>query len=247
VDDLHPAVLARYDDNEGPYDWFCSADQVVSIRSSDEEITSWPWSMEGPRVVSAVGLDPDKLNFATIVLQGDAVFWNSDGQTLSGINVWTPQAGAKPFIRWVGDPTHVTGSFGTDGVDMAWRYAEDPKPDGTYGKVSLMTSKYTTDPAAVKARRLRSLSQNDMVTLLPVVVGCGYAVTSQPTAVSGADMMLVRLSDGWSWRIPGSDARLHDHALGVTCKEAFFAGMYPTQLSVARVALDSLGPGQAPD
>ncbi len=60
-----------------------------------------------------------------------------------------------------------------------------------------MTAKFTTDPTAVLARRLRSFQGR--VGMYPFQVGCGYA------AVQGNlyDLWIVRLCDSVAWHVTG--------------------------------------------
>jgi hypothetical protein len=62
---------------------------------------------------------------------------------------------------------------------------------------------------------------------------------------------LIRLSDGVSWRFTkllnagGSQAAQFTEPLAITCDEFFFNYYGPEQ--IARIRLDSLGPGDPPD
>ena len=176
---------------------------------------------------------------------GQAVFFTTGNLYRSGINVWDPDHGFRPFIRYLGDWTRGAGNLGTDGVDLVWSYGEGKEPGGTllsYPIRSVMTSPFTTDPASVVPRRLRSepplnLAQHRWR------VGCGYAA-HEGTASS---LFVVRLSDGWSWTIPGAAGRTFYKAIGVTCEEVFALGSMGEHANIARFRLDSLGPGSPPD
>ena len=103
------------------------------------------------------------------------------------------------------------------------------------------TSPYVTDPAKLQPRRLRSEIANTNVGT-PIAVGCGYA------SFAGIGLRIVRLSDGWSWYFPNAAGWNWQQALALTCNEVFariyIAGPITT---LARVALNQLGPGTPPD
>jgi hypothetical protein len=184
--------------------------------------------------------DPEHRNVFNFVIHEDAIFWSAVTLNGGGIGVWTPQEGTRPFIRWVGDPTKKAGGFGTDGVDMVWsqgnkQSASDPDFIG-----SIMTSLYTTDPQAVKPRRLRSYTKQ--IALAGWSVGCGYAANIYNIAT-----IVVRLSDGVSWVLPNTSTMSFDDPIGVTCDEVYVFGRYGGVRNIARVRLDSLGSGTPPD
>ena len=242
VDDLHPPVLARFDDDM-KYAWTSNGERLVGT-STSFRVTTYDWSMQNEKLVTSPGVDPDKLRAYDTMPVGDAVFFMTEGGLLNGLNVWRPATGAVPFVRWLGDPNRGAGSLGTDGIDMAWRYGEGRDDQGWYTSVTLMTAKYTTDPGSVVARPLRALHNRNILGSLPVVVGCGYAATFNPYHDHYWDVLIVRLADGRSWTVPGSDGVRYTHAVGITCTDLFVRadlGIHPT---IVRVALDSLGPGE---
>ena len=111
-----------------------------------------------------------------------------------------------------------------------------------------MTSPFTTDAAALQPRRLRSEVGNGFATSRPQV-GCGYAAREIYDGIR-----IVRLSDGVSWMLPSQQGStwLWNEPLAVTCTELFAmvaadgdAGWQ--DVGIARVRLDSLGPGTPPD
>jgi hypothetical protein len=106
-----------------------------------------------------------------------------------------------------------------------------------------MTAPFTTDPGAIEARRLRSLPG---LVHLPYAwkVGCGYAVHD---GFGTQELLVVRLSDGWSWRIPNGAQRSLRVPYGVTCDEVFAGGDVGEHWTIGRVRIDSLGPGMPPD
>jgi hypothetical protein len=125
---------------------------------------------------------------------------------------------------------------------MVWSYGEGKLPnETTYPIRSVMTSPFTTDPDAVVPRRLRSEPPFAM-GVDGWEVGCGYAAH-----YAGYFLLVVRLSDGWSWQVPNAPGRSFGRAIGVTCEEVFGLGDFGDHGNIARVRLDSLGPGEPPD
>jgi hypothetical protein len=181
----------------------------------------------------------------------DFVTWRSSSLAYSGIMAWTPERGAFPFITYPGDWTRGAEDLGTDGVHMVWTYGEgktsmyDPYPIR-----SVMVSPYTTDPVELQPARLRSYPTPER-GIVPWVVGCGHAAHH----LEADRVLVVRLSDGWSWIVSSgeqSDAGPLEQwyfytAYAVTCEEVFLRGAVGTQMNIARVRLDALGPGMPPD
>ena len=60
-------------------------------------------------------------------------------------------------------------------------------------------------------------------------------------------MELVRLSDGWGWRIPNKPERYLERPWGVTCDEVFVKGYVNNVETIARVKIGLLGPATPPD
>jgi hypothetical protein len=106
-----------------------------------------------------------------------------------------------------------------------------------------MTAPFTSDASALEPRRLRS-QPNQINGSWPWVVGCGYGAFER-----GAQILVVRLSDGWMWEVPNlSPNHPFFRPLGITCEHVILnssdLGQYGT---LARVRLDSLGAGLPPD
>jgi hypothetical protein len=249
VGQLHPPMLGRWSDDKS-HEWRVGADWIGHGTMPDDafEVAPWPWSGQSVTPVSSPVQDPEHLPIGDFRFHQGALFWESSSQYEDGINVWTPVAGARPFIRWLNDYTHVAGSFGTDGVDMVWsegrkQSASDPKFAGT-----IMTAPFTTDPQGVQPRRLRSFTEQ--IGAHTFAVGCGYAVN-----IWYNDAIVVRLSDGVSWMLPStlgvpftSPANTtYEDPIGITCDEVFIFGEYGGVRNIVRIRLDSLGPGTPPD
>jgi hypothetical protein len=159
--------------------------------------------------------------------------------------VWDPIGGTRAFVRWPGDFTRMAHSIGTDGVDLVWSEGEGKQPSETHDKFPvrrIMTAPFTSDPAALAPVRLRS-QPNTVGAVWPWVVGCGHAAFE-----NDAQILVVRLSDGWMWNVPYMQPGLPvTRPIGITCEHVLLRANYGTYTTVVRVRIDSLGPGLAPD
>jgi hypothetical protein len=247
IGELQPKVMVHFQ-KTSPYadGYTCSSNWFARV-TWPIVLYAHPWSNPSkPLLVSSAGKDPESLTFSQLVMHEDALFWTTADSYRSGINSWNPVDGARPFIRYVGDATRGAGNLGTDGVDLAWSYGEGKQPGdkvSTYPKRDIMTAPFTSDPAALKPRRLRSDPMAGMAAA-PFQVGCGYAAHGRLTA----PVVVVRIADGQSWSIPilGSDFHLQE-TIGVTCDHVYALAEIGGRWNVARIRLDSLGPGVPPD
>jgi len=167
---------------------------------------------------------------------------------------WTEHDGTRVLVGTVGDRTKGAGNPGSDGKDLVWLQGEGRPPGAQYFTDNwVMTSKYTTDPAQIQPRRLVRWPGLGIGTYYsPPPVGCGYAVykygTDEPVRELG--LLVVRLSDGTSWRLidrPDAPADGWFYPLAVTCDEFFAAAKDNRVMNIRRVRLDSLGPGTPPE
>ncbi len=245
IDELKPRVLLHEDEIDNPYGdgWACSNKWVARIKWPFV-MTVYSWDMSTEIFVTSQATDPEGLDMSQPVMVGDAFFWTTASMSRSGLNVWDPVGGTRPFIRWVGDGTRGAGNLGTDGVDLVWSYGEGKQPGETVFPVrSIMTAPFTTDPTEVQATALRLRSQPDPpIQVGPWQVGCGYAARDSANKV-----LVVRLSDGWSWFVPSTPSQKLQRPLGLTCEELFAMGEIGGKYTMGRVRLDSLGPGLLPD
>jgi hypothetical protein len=187
---------------------------------------------------------------------GNVFFWVSSS-SLAYEKVWTADGGVRDHLRYVGDPSKGVGPIGTDGTDMVWvRGSGRQGSSGAYPTLDVMTAPFTTDASTVQERRLRS--EGGPVLGDAWVVGCGYAAHSTFSVPNEEGILIVRLSDGRAWRFtgpnigPNSDLWLWGEPLALTCTELFANVIVKSSPSVwwfnvARVRLDSLGPGLPPD
>jgi len=201
---------------------------------------------ETPMLLHSPSTDPDGLPMsskATIV--GDHVLIGVGTYSMAGIMAYDEALGYHPLIRWYGDTSRGAANIGSDGVDMVWTVGEDKPPgEPIYPTRHIMTSSFTTDPSKIEQRRLRSDPSGLMgLTTGRFAVGCGFAGRTHAVP---RDELIVRLEDGWSWELLGNDDWKWGQILGFTCDEVFVSVLNDTN-NIARIRLDSLGPGMAPD
>jgi hypothetical protein len=179
------------------------------------------------------------------VFNGDALFWRASSVALQRIKVRTSDGTISDLVSFGADTSQGAADFGTDGQAMVWLAGTGRSdPYGLFPTVSVMTSSYSTDPSQIKPRRLRSETPNGFGTS-PFVVGCGYSARS-----SWQGVRVIRLADGVSWLLPRDANLTWDwvNPLVLTCTELFATvSLGKGQPNVARVKLNSLGSGTAPD
>jgi hypothetical protein len=186
-----------------------------------------------------------------ITFSGDALLWEAEADPFAKIKVWTAAQGAADLISFGGDTSQGAGDLGTDGRQMVWlNGSARAQPFGTYPNAVFMESPYATDPTQIQPRRVRSEPGGDAGSGLgasPTQVGCGYAAREFPGGIR-----VVRIVDGVSWVLPQAQAGVQWgwlNALAVTCTHLYasvLAQLGPGNAwtsTIARVRLDSLGPG----
>lgn len=187
--------------------------------------------------------------FAFPKFQSSSLFFEAYAGYYTKIKLLTSAGTAVDFIAYGGgsDFSHAAGDFGTDGHDMVWSEGTGGTDGGLFANVDLFTAPFTTNPADVAKRRLRSEVANGF-GVSAFLVGCGFAARATYQGIR-----IVRLADGLSWQMP-SDPDPHSWAwtepVAVTCSELFASVSIPNptpHLGLARVRLDSLGPGIPPD
>ncbi len=182
-----------------------------------------------------------------------AVIWKTDGweMTFQGDDLFSSSADviteillttAKGSVPFISLPNAATATdFGTDGADMVWIEAFDEGSDlGPWATVNIMAAPFTTDPNAIVKRRVRS--GMNQPGFQPFTVGCGYAAHEYDRDETSG-FRIVRLSDGRSWQFRASAS---SRAVAITCSEIFIDYSYYGS-GLARIRLDSLGPGDPPD
>jgi hypothetical protein len=233
-----PALLGDYPES---VDWRCGKNWLARFDSSFV-LTAHPWDMSKEIFVASAGTDPDGYKATQLSVSGDAIFWSATSLYGGGIMVWDPVKGTRPFVRWPGDHTRMATNIGTDGVDLVWSEGEGKQPNeqqSAFPVRRIMTAPFTSDPDLLQPRRLRS-QPGQVAQVRPWIVGCGHAVVDNQ-----GQHLVVRLSDGWMWTAPAAESGF-GVPVGIDCEHVYFyaASAYS---SVARLRLDSLGPGVPPD
>ncbi len=175
---------------------------------------------------------------------GGDVYWFGNSGHVADVGRWTKSGGAVDFINYGFNPEHAAGDLGTDGTDMVWVEAHGGPDDAGFfwSTADYWTSPYADDKTKLQPRRLRSAPVGAL-SGDRIAVGCGYAASFSPGGV-----WVVRISDGQGWFLANNKGWDWQAPLAVTCSEVFVQVYVSGPIStVARVALDQLGPGVAPD
>ena len=170
---------------------------------------------------------------------GDVSIFENSGLSGGALFSYEPQAGTRELVN---DSAAASYNVGTDGNHIVWTRAD------AQGR-SIMVSPFATEASAIMPRRLKS---DPSTSFVPYAVGCGHT-GRQVTKTIGA--LVVRISDGMSWTLPpilGERPWIWSSVIGFTCDEVFLrVDHVPTSAgaayTIARVRLDSLGPGTPPD
>ncbi|MFO0668209.1 MAG: hypothetical protein U0235_01105 [Polyangiaceae bacterium] len=122
--------------------------------------------------------------------QGDDIFWASGTLAIEKHKVWTRDAGSRDFLGFGSDTTQGAADLGTDGKDMVWLEGSE-RSDPTspfFPKVAVRAAPYTSDPAKLTPRTLRTDMGPYGFGGTPFVVGCGYAarLASPPALLDGS-------------------------------------------------------------
>jgi len=186
------------------------------------------------------------LQQVSTAMSDDALFWRSSNAYYSKSRVYTPSGGVKELVSFGNDATQGIFGTGTDGTDLVWHRAFNrASGTGLYPEMEIVTAPYTTTPAALTPRRLRS--ETGSVSVSPFVVGCGFAAND-----TGKTIRLIRLSDGVSWLFNWGDKASSigwTSPLALTCDHLFIGGVITgtPKRTIVKLRLDSLGPGIPPD
>jgi hypothetical protein len=245
VGQLRPAVVLR-DTTPATASWSVGARWLVRGAAPSRELFLHSPDLNARLLHSTAG-DPDRL--APVggmpLVVGDDLVYEVAGSGGHALMAYDPERGPHALVRH-GDASRGDGNAGTDGKHLVWTRGEGGRPGEVHPRRSILAADYTTDPRALRPRRLRS-DPNPVLGAGPMrfAVGCGFAGRN---ASPPRDLLLVRLADGVSWQLAGSADWSWGQLLGFTCEEAFATVFSKTQgVSIARVRLDSLGPGLAPD
>ena len=242
-DSLSPSTVVKFTDTT-------VHSQIVSGSTGvvDEDGTStfhaYPWaSPSSPVAIWSAAQEHLLLDHD--FFGGSAFFFAADSDTVNKEKILKADGGVTDFIAFGNSATEGSGDLGTDGTDMVWLYGSGAQPSaGLYPTVSIMTAPYTTNPAVITPRRLRSEIANGF-GVSPFLVGCGYAVRNTEQGER-----IVRISDGVSWMLPQSSSWNWQSVVAITCDEIFANALAKganAHVNLVRVRLDSLGPGTAAD
>lgn len=205
---------------------------------------SWETGVRAPDFWSDA-LD-DGLQQVSVVVADDALFWRASTSDVAKLRVYTPAGGVKELHGYGSDTTQGDFAVGTDGTDLVWQHGYGrASVTSPYPSSSLMKAPYTTNPATLAPARVRSDGFSPAVT--PMIVGCGYAARSDASFAR-----ITRLSDGTTWTFPWGDPASSiqwTRPLAISCDELFIAGQLKgtKKLTIAKLRLDSLGPGSPAD
>jgi hypothetical protein len=229
-------------------------DSALMVLTSDRRIELHPWDKSAVTFVSSSAQDGELLQNG-FVAQADALFWQANSISepfFDKLRVFTPEQGTRDFISFGEDRSRGAASLGTDGHDLVWleRSAQPPLAP----TVAMMTAPFTTNPAELRRRWLHS-EDDFWFRGSPFTVGCGFAARTTYLVQGGRShlgVLITRLSDGVAWLLPygGPGAWRWEAAHAITCTEVFVMAKVSTPTPhrvVARVRLDSLGPGIPPD
>ncbi len=249
VGSLEPVMPYR-DVEPGSSGWFVGPEWVIQL-DYGSKLTAYTHDFSSSFAFYGAHMNPDFTEFTgqPLIFGREALFQTANYVTAS-IWAYDDELGTHPLISYPGDTTQGAANIGSDGVDMVWTHGEGKGANdfGLYPTVSIMTAPYTTDPALLQPRRLRSDMNPGIGTKsLQFAVGCGYAgrvLADSP----GAE--IVRLSDGAAWVLEGSSDWRWGEVLGITCEDIFIqANDVPAKkpANILRVPLASLGEPLAPD
>ncbi len=243
LDELQPLYTVRSE--EMVHSGFSVGSYGVMHIGNGQQISVRPWTDLDTSIFVASPATQKGRQQNMAHFFGDALFWNSfTGSSPSELMVWTPDGGTQALVSTEPDWTKGVLAMSTDGKDMVWSYGENrTKPSDPFGTNYIMTAPYTTDPKAIQPRKVRSTGAYGIGS--QYAVGCGYAARGMAFDQSKGMLEIVRLSDGVAWYLDGKTWHV---PIAVTCDEVFISATFTPKYwyQVARVRLDSLGPGVLP-
>jgi hypothetical protein len=250
LDELRPTTLRHYHDTL-TRGFIAGGPGLLEVSGGVMDLYSWK---DGSLIKRVFSSDQDNgLAQNYQFFHGDTLFWASDTDAINKQKVYTELGGARDILSFGSDTSRGIADLGTDGQNLVWIEGTDrPQSFGVFPNVTAFVSPYTTDPAQIQKRALRSDLSGYPFGTSPFVVGCGYAARAVEMKRDGgfqSGTLLIRLSDGYAWHLPdgpGVDWGWRT-PLAITCDEIFVrVAERPTpsatpRTTVARVRLDSLG------
>lgn len=242
-----PVLLDLPDDDPSAASVIAGRDYYVETGYSFR-VRSWDGTDKGLAAQGAGGYSPP-------TWVGSTLLFAYESFPTYRVQRWTEQDGTKDLVAFPYDGTRGAGFPGSDGNDLVWIQGEGLGPtDNEYPIRSIMTSPFSTDPAEIQPRRLRSWVPTYVGTPVTApVVGCGLAALGAFLPTTEPDpggVLIVRLSDGHSWLIrpPPQPGPFWSWPIAITCDEVFTMFRGPNGVdTIRRVRLDSLGEGEPPD
>ena len=232
VDELVPKVLLRK-----PYaiaHTLVAGNAGLIDHSGRLEVYSWTDPPTLVRTIQGGG------SYSFVKMHDDFFFWASDAPAATE-RIWTPEGGDQLLVGVASDVSRGAADLNTDGKDWVWGEGEG-RTNAGYPIVKIVTAPFTRDPSKLQKRILRNDLGNGAFAANPFAVGHGYAahVSSRNDALGA---MVVRLSDGSAWSLPGRPGPLphFQDPLAITKDEVFFLVRDENGTNVYRVRLDSLG------
>lgn len=249
-----PQLMFRYQDNDPSHSYVAGPPGIVDV--SRYQLRTWAdpaTAIQIPTSPEDVGLFTNEWFFV-----GETFHWNTGSLALSRQKFWTASQGTQTFLTAGEDFLHGYGDLASDGVQMVWHEGDRTDYTQVYPRLSIVVSNYTTDPSTAQRRVFRSNITGNGFGTTPWVVGCGYAARSSTLEPTPGNFIvatvIVRLSDGVMWQLPDDPAFPIGwrRPLALTCTEFFGLVQEPgidgaiLSMNIARVRLDSLGPGTPP-
>ena len=237
LDDLRPRLLFRKPSDGSLVTNTLGAGNLGFINNGKGliEVFSWDTPPTLQRSLSGHG------RYSFVEVRDDYFFYSADRLSATE-RIWTPEGGDQLFVGNDADTTRGTFDINTDGVDWVWAEGEG-RTTTTFPVVKVVTSPFTRDPSKIQKRILRSDLGQGTIAASRFGVGHGYAghFSQRPNGDLGT--MVVRLSDGAAWFLPGNNGSpvIFQHALAFTRDEVFTLVRDEHGTNVYRVRLDSLG------
>lgn len=237
IEDIQTRVGARWNDQLAHAT--IAGDAGIVDLSSAEKMSLYSWvdaSLVGE--IASQASDPDHLQIAFPTFSGDVLLWTATNGMAHKIRQWSQDGGTVDLVDYLdgGNVQHGAGDIGTDNTSLFWVEGFGIQQVGPYDAAAYYTSPTTM---ALQGRRLTAASTGYVGATS--VVGCGLGAHAEPRS-----FQIVRLADGVSWTLGWSSSWSFQAPIAITCSEVFVRVATQGRLSVARIALSSLGVGVLP-
>jgi hypothetical protein len=171
--------------------------------------------------------DPERLQLGAAPprMHEQGVLFEVGQRKRRAIHAYDEARGAHPLVR---GRQKSAGNVGTDGEQMVWT----ERSSG--GEAWIMAAPFTTDPAALDARRV-AIDPNPAIGAAPFAVGCGRAGHATPSGP-----IVVDLRTGAARRLGAVRGVVWGEILGLGCAEVFATYFVGSRANIARLPIDSL-------